>query len=343
MVIGIIGAGISGLTAGRLLARAGHEVTIFEKSRGYGGRMATRYAGDDLSVKLDHGLNYFTAELPLFKEFANELLEKGLIQQWGKNFAGFDGENLLDKDPTIPAVKYYTSTNGMNRIGKYMSRWVDVRNSTRVGGLTHIGANRTKKRSWMINLISSEVVGVDAVIIALPAPQAYGILSTTIDETNSLKIVRQIDEIHYRAAYTLMAGYSNSRLPEWDGILCRNSLLDFVSNESSKREGQECTFVLQTSDQFTKEHKDSDADTVKKLMLTEFAKVTGGWSTNPDWHQLHFWRYSRARKVLGKPFILHEDEENPLALTGDYFEGNTVENAYQSGYKLAKHWIEKYS
>ncbi len=341
MVIGIIGAGISGLTAGRLLARAGHEVTIFEKSRGYGGRMATRYAGEGLSAKLDHGLNYFTAELPIFRQFANELLEKGLIQPWGKRFAGFDGETLLEKDPTIPPVSYYTSINGMNKIGKYLSRWVDVRTGTKVGGLTYIGANRSRKRSWMINLTTSEVMGVDAVIIALPAPQAYGILGTTTDEVNTLKIVRQIDEIHYKAAFSLMVGYGRNGLPEWDGIVCRNSILDFVSNEATKRKEQECTFVLQATDEFTREHKNSDPDTVKKMMLTEFAKVTGGWSTNPEWHQLHFWRYSRARKSLELPYILHEDDENPLALIGDYFYGNTVEHAYQSGYLLAKQWIEK--
>lgn len=343
MVIGIIGAGISGLAAGRLLARAGHEVTIFEKSRGFGGRMATRYAGEEMSAKMDHGLNYFAAELPLFKEFAAELLEKGLIRKWGNHFAGFDGEKLLDKDPTIPVADTYASTNGMNKIGKYLSRWVDVRNDTRVGGLTYFGTNRSKKRSWMMNLTTSEVVGVDAVIIALPAPQAYGILATTIDEINTLKIVRQIDEVHYNAAYSLMAGYGNIDHPGWEAILCRNSILDFISNEGSKRSEQECTFVLHASDSFSKKHKKSSSDIIKKEMLTEFAKITGGWSTNPGWHQLHFWRYSRPKTFLDRPFIMHDDEDAPLALIGDYFEGNSVEHAYQSGYLLAKAWIEKYS
>ena len=41
--VAIVGAGISGLTAGRNLTQK-HNVTIFDKSRGVGGRMSTRYS-----------------------------------------------------------------------------------------------------------------------------------------------------------------------------------------------------------------------------------------------------------------------------------------------------------
>ena len=54
MLIGIIGAGIAGLTAGRQLARHGHEVIVLEKSRGYGGRLSTRYSEPEQNIKVDH-------------------------------------------------------------------------------------------------------------------------------------------------------------------------------------------------------------------------------------------------------------------------------------------------
>lgn len=40
--IAIVGAGIAGLACARVLADAGHRVTVYEKSRGVGGRMSTR-------------------------------------------------------------------------------------------------------------------------------------------------------------------------------------------------------------------------------------------------------------------------------------------------------------
>ncbi|MEM7652453.1 MAG: FAD-dependent oxidoreductase, partial [Pseudomonadota bacterium] len=53
----IIGAGISGLAAADRLRLSGHSVTLFDKSRGVGGRMATRRSDHG---SFDHGAQYFT-------------------------------------------------------------------------------------------------------------------------------------------------------------------------------------------------------------------------------------------------------------------------------------------
>jgi renalase len=344
MVIGIIGAGISGLTAGRLLSKAGHEVTILEKSRGYGGRMATRYAGKNNNSRLDHGLPWFTAHSPEFQSFTAELLEKKLVQVWGERFPFFDGERLQPENPILPSSPVYTSVNGMNAIGKYLARWVDVKTESRVGGLTHIGANRRKKRSWMINMSASDTFEVDAVIIATPARQAYGLLNTTIDETETLKIVRDIDEVLYAPSFSLLLGYGDQPKPEWQGIMCNNSTIQFISNEGLKREGdQENTLVVHTSPAFTRAFKKADEEQIKGELIGELSRIAGGWAANPDWHQLHFWRYSRALGILPHPYMELSKMDSPLAVIGDYFEGNDVDAAYRSGYKLAKHWIEKFS
>lgn len=334
---------MAGLTAGRILAREGHEVTVFEKSRGYGGRMATRYTGKNLESKMDHGISYFDIKSDEFRDFADELLDEDLIQKWGINFAAYSGDRILESSPNLPSGPFYSSTKGMNEIGKYLSRWVDIRTETKVGGLTYFGTNRSKKRSWMVNLTSSETFEADAVIIALPAPQAYGILAMARDETNTLKIIRQIDEVVYRPAYSLMAGYGTTDIPEWQGVICKNSILDFISNESQKRDSQECSMVLHASESFTREHRNSDEETATKLMLGELAEITGGWAASPEWHQLHFWRYSRAKKVINEPYLELEDPDAPLALIGDYLKGNTLDDAYCSAYKLANDWVEKFN
>ena len=61
--IAIVGAGIAGLAAGRVLHDAGHRVQVFDKSRSTGGRLCTR-RGEGWQA--DHGAQYFTARHPDF-------------------------------------------------------------------------------------------------------------------------------------------------------------------------------------------------------------------------------------------------------------------------------------
>lgn len=62
--IAVIGAGVSGLIAARTLQEHGFEATVFEKSRGLGGRVATRRS--ELGLSFDHGAQYFTVHDPHF-------------------------------------------------------------------------------------------------------------------------------------------------------------------------------------------------------------------------------------------------------------------------------------
>ncbi|WP_396431657.1 FAD-dependent oxidoreductase, partial [Limnohabitans sp.] len=62
--IAIIGVGLAGVTSARTLRQAGHNVTLFEKSRGLGGRMSTRASAFG---SFDHGAQYFTVRDPRFE------------------------------------------------------------------------------------------------------------------------------------------------------------------------------------------------------------------------------------------------------------------------------------
>ncbi|NCY02474.1 MAG: FAD-dependent oxidoreductase, partial [Planctomycetia bacterium] len=55
--VAIVGAGIAGLAAASVLADRGRRVVVVEKSRGIGGRMATRRLG---AAICDHGAQFFT-------------------------------------------------------------------------------------------------------------------------------------------------------------------------------------------------------------------------------------------------------------------------------------------
>ena len=64
MRMAIIGASIAGLSCAESLRRGGHEVTVFEKNRGIGGRIATRRTPEDL--RFDHGAQFLRSKVALF-------------------------------------------------------------------------------------------------------------------------------------------------------------------------------------------------------------------------------------------------------------------------------------
>ncbi|TWS20611.1 phytoene desaturase [Tsukamurella asaccharolytica] len=88
MHIGIIGAGLSGLSAALHLIGAGHEVTVIERSRGVGGRAGTVRIGGHL---VDPGASVLTMPGLVFDALAAGGLGRG------------DAEDELDLLPVTPA------------------------------------------------------------------------------------------------------------------------------------------------------------------------------------------------------------------------------------------------
>ena len=66
----VIGAGITGITLANLLQKK-VKLTVFEKSRGVGGRMATRRAEP---YQFNHGTQYFKIENKEFKDYLQPLI-----------------------------------------------------------------------------------------------------------------------------------------------------------------------------------------------------------------------------------------------------------------------------
>lgn len=342
MKIAVVGAGISGLTAGKILASAGHEVVIFEKSRGFGGRMATRYTGIDLENRLDHGINHFAVSDPVFNSAVEEWESKGLVQKWGQSFSFYDGETLLQRSP-LSESSLFTSVKGMNEIGRELGRMCDVHFNSKVGGLTYFGKHRTRKKPWMINFESGNVISADAVILATPAPQAYGILGMSQDETDTLKMVRQIDEIQYQSSFTLMLRFEGVPVPSWQGIECENSLISFISNESLKRGEKDSLYLsVQSTYAFSQSNKDQLKEQVAEQLIHELSGILGSWAKSYHWKQIHFWRYASCVNPLHVSYLDRLNEDAPLALTGDYFKGSTLQDAYLSGYALGHSWKSTY-
>ncbi len=83
MRIGIVGAGIAGLACAHRLAGRGHDVVLFDKGRGPGGRMSTRRVqtpGGE--AHFDHGAQYFTVRDDDFAQQVSAWIDDGVVAPW---------------------------------------------------------------------------------------------------------------------------------------------------------------------------------------------------------------------------------------------------------------------
>ncbi len=338
MIIGIIGTGISGLIAGKKLAEAGHDVTMVERNSSLGGLLST-IKMDQLN--LDYGITHFEAKTHTFKNFVTELKSVGVTKEWTDAFSLYDGLETFETNPHADSQPKFVGTNGMQSIAEKMTRLMDFKAEEQAGGLTYIGPDRSKKRSWMINLTDISVFECDAVIIATSALEAYGVLQTTQNKTATRKIIRHIDEVQYDGCISLAATFDHE-IPDWEGIECEHSSIKWISNEASKQDTAKAGVVIQSSPQFFRKHARTDENKVTELLLEEASEIVDPWLLQPKSTHLHRWKYFKARNPINEYFMELEMEGAPLALIGDYLGGNSLENAFVSGYNLAEYWIKKY-
>ena len=110
--IAIIGAGISGLSCASQLQQAGINVTLFDKSRGTGGRMSTR-RGE--GWQCDHGAQYFTARDPAFRAEVARWQAAGVAAPWQPRLAVFGGEDEHQPDAVLHGGHRALYDHGVSR------------------------------------------------------------------------------------------------------------------------------------------------------------------------------------------------------------------------------------
>lgn len=156
MRVTVIGAGASGLSAAGELQRCGHQVTVVDKGRGPGGRLATRRIG---TATLDHGAQFFTVRSEQFSAVVMPLIQAGLIYEWCRGFVdGGDG------------YPRYAVRDGMNALAKRWAQRLDVRCDTRAFA---VDTDRT-----VVIDDGSRIVG-DAVVVTCPLPQSASLLMSS--------------------------------------------------------------------------------------------------------------------------------------------------------------------
>ncbi len=339
----IIGAGIAGLSCARTLAQAGHRVTVFDKSGRPGGRMATRqspFGG------FDHGTQYFTVRDPRFQLALQTV--PGACKPWSANTVRVldaHGHTVAAGLPSKEA--HWVATPGMNDLPRLWAEPLQQAGQIR----THIRVMRIErgtgaKPSWTLYAVGPDVDGqherhtfsdFDAVLLALPAHQAYELLANS-DQAGEW--IGRIDAVQVAPCWTMMLAFPqamqpglNALGPQWNAARSTHHRIAWLARESSKPMRTPIErWTVQASAAWSREHLQDEPARVQAKLLRAFAEVTG-IRAEPAHAQMHRWLYAKTEIPLGQSHLWHAG--TGLGACGDWCIGHRVEDAFVSGLELA--------
>jgi renalase len=314
--IAVIGAGMAGLVCAQQLTQAGYSVLVVEKSRGLGGRLATRRL---YGTWADHGACYLKPQGELCQNLVQLLCDRHILKDWTDN-------TQLNSTPR------YIAPEGMSAIAKFLAQGLEVWKNQRV-----IAINPTPENSWSLTLESGDAeLIVKAVVLAIPAPQALMLLSPLGENVLGKEFLDNLSSVEFAPCISAMAGYpANSQLlPHWqDQKLTNDAVLGWIGLDSSKRlHPQQPVFVFQSNANFAQLHLDSpDLQPVGQEMLQKAAQnLKLSWLETPEWMQVHRWRYAFP-SVPWENTVLSTVTPLPLVCCGDWCGGHLAEDAMISG------------
>ena len=313
----IIGAGMSGLTAARELRAAGHEVTIVDKGRGVGGRMATRrFAGG----RFDHGAQFFTTRSNEFQAATRDWENQNVANHW------FDGTPTPDEPAKTDGHPRYCGSEGMTAIGKFLMRDLDVHLNQEIESLSRSDG------AWNAATADGTTFSGEELILTAPLPQSLKLFDSSSQLLpDAMRAI--LESVTYEPCFAVLAqlnGPSNIAPP---GLLYVNGdPIWWVADNSQKGVSPiEGSVTIHSSGNYARAHYDDKSFQIGQELI-EAAKQWLGREVQE--FEVRRWRYSKPENPLD--IGVARDANCAVTFAGDALMGAKIEGAFTSGLMAAR-------
>lgn len=325
--IAVVGAGLAGLVCAKRLQEEGLDVLVLDKSRGVGGRVATRRLAD---TRVDHGLPYLENAGDLISQLMKELIEKEILHFWTDKSYELTEDGELE---IVDTKKRYIASHGMSECAKYLASNLNIQRESRVTLI-----KPSPDSIWEITCEpDSRIIHANILVLAIPAPQASMLLQP-LETTFPSDFSQQLNNVSFNPCITVIANYNSRSFQDflWQPIECNHGSLAQVILDSSKRETKDpSVFILHSTPKFAQKHLEAvDLSIVGEQLLSVASQLLFPWFNQPEWYQVHRWRYATPLTPLSAPYLATETPL-PLICCGDWCGGNGVESALESGQATA--------
>ena len=320
MKIAIIGSGLAGMTATSELAPH-HDVTVFEKSRGASGRMCTRRRQDEAGTAyaFDHGAQYFTIRGEAFRQRLTPLMEAGIVKPWETPMVTMTSDGI-----TSPRQhEAYVACPGMTALAKSIGQDIPILHELQISAL------HRQDSQWLLMDQHDQTHGpFDIVVSAIPSHQAALLMP-------ALAVKEGIDQVKMMACFTVMLGFQHDLNLDWGGAFIKDHPLGFIAVNSTKPDrGSASCLVVQANNEWAEPRIEEDPEMIEAQMHDMIRSLTGIEPKEAALTSFHRWRYAATKTPLGRSHIL--DQDQGLAMIGDWCLKGRVEAAFDSGLALAQ-------
>jgi renalase len=335
--VAVVGAGMAGSACAHALTQAGHAVQVFDKSRGPGGRLATRsvHRGDGSGAAhvdhFDHGVAGFEANGVGFSAFVRAAEMAGQVLPWHPvvDPAGWPLDNGGLRYVPVPDMPQLCRP----LLSGAQQHWHHT-----VQALHHSAAG------WQLTINQQlHPACFDAVMLALPPAQAASFLGAHVREwaqRASLAVMQP--------CWTLMAlaDAPADRAVAWHWARpTRGPLALLMRADASPgrtRVLHQQAWVAHARPAWSREHLEQPAAWVQAQLQAAVADWLGH---TPIWSfaSVHRWRYAMPRAVPNpQSSRCWWNDRLGLGVCGDFLGGqgtNGVEGAWMSGNDLARSFL----
>jgi renalase len=319
----IIGAGLAGLMAAQQLQNQGRKITLVDKGRSVGGRMATRRMGDG---RADHGAQFFTARSDEFKALVDQWQHQELVYVWSYGWASGSGAPVTEEGDGHPR---YAVRDGMNTLTKiYGEQIEDVRVNVRITSIQQTDSG------WLSVDENGHEYLSNALILTPPVPQSLALLDAGAVQLDAADRAA-LEKIQYSPCLAgLFRLNGDVNLPAPGAVQRPDAPMSWIANNRQKGISNETIITAHASGDVSEMLYNEPDGNVLNLMHAEFQYFLP-YDAEIVEMQLKRWRYAQPKSIYPYACLVAKGLTS-LVFAGDAFGGPRVEGAVLSGLASAR-------